>query len=86
MTDTATNSCPTGFGSGSVLAMIRDQAAQAGAVFPEAVFEFLDASRLLGKDGLPSPEIISEAIAPFLKAAEPQHPWQDYTIPVLRNS
>jgi hypothetical protein len=74
--------------------MIRSQAAQAGSEFPDAALKFLDVSKLLGEDGLPSSEIVSEAIAPFLKPAKPEYAQNlglgrqgpSYTIPILRNS
>ncbi|MFJ2778561.1 hypothetical protein [Kitasatospora sp. NPDC087315] len=75
-------------------AMIKAQAAQAGSEFPDAAFKFLDISKLLGEDGLPSSEIVGEAIAPFLKPAKPEYAQNlglgrqgsSYTIPVLSNS
>lgn len=57
-----------------VQAEVKAYAAQAGIKLPEGFTAYLNPSALLGADGTPSAEAISQALAPFAVAAEPTLP------------
>ncbi|MBB5118016.1 hypothetical protein GO001_23805 [Streptomyces sp. NRRL B-1677] len=45
------------------------QAAEAGAKIPDGFMDYLDTSKLLGEDGLPSAEAIARVVEPFTPKA-----------------
>ncbi|MFD5188541.1 hypothetical protein ACFWMU_10395 [Streptomyces sp. NPDC058357] len=55
-------------------AELKTHAAQAGIKLGDGFTDYLDASKLLGDDGNPSAEAITEALAPFVAAQQSQFP------------